>query len=227
LKEELIKGTFLRRLNRFAVQVRVDGEVLEAFLPNSGRLKGILVEGREVLLRPRSSPRRKTSLDLWGVSDGRKWIMVDSRWANYLLPWAAERGLIRGLEGINDLKAEVKAFGRRLDFIALRGATRVWIESKSVTHVEDGVALFPDAPTSRGRSHLEVLKKIRARGDDALVAFMVLREDARAFSPHWRVDEAFSQALREAASAGVRVEAVCFKIGEGEVLDGWPIPVIL
>lgn len=223
----MLKGTFLRRLNRFTAEVTLEGELKRAFLPNSGKLQEVLVEGREVLLRPSPDPRRKTTLDLWGVFDGRIWILIDSRWANRLLPWAAKKGLIHALKGIKSLRREIRVLGKRLDFLAQRRDGRIWVESKAVTLVKDGIALFPDAQTLRGRSHLEVLRELKLKGEEALVVFMVLREDAHAFTPHWAVDPAFSQALCEAAATGVGIEAVCFRIGEGEVLDGWPIPVIL
>ena len=40
---------------------------------------------------------------------------------------------------------------KRADFLLGRGDTRCLVEVKSVTLVEGGVALFPDAPTARGR----------------------------------------------------------------------------
>lgn len=217
----------MRRLNRFTVEVSLPQGVRRAFLANSGRLEEVLVEGRPALLVPKKSGGRKTDLDLWGIFDGRTWILVDSRWANYLLPWAAQRGLVKALKGIEEAIPEVRTLGRRLDFLALRGGKRIWVEAKSVTLVRDGMALFPDAPTPRGRGHLEALRELKERGDGALVVFMVLRGDARAFAPNWETDPRFSETLREVHRAGVSVEAVSFVVGEGTILDAHPIPVIL
>lgn len=217
----------MRRLNRFAAEVSLPQGVRKAFLANSGRLREVLVAGRPALLVPRERVGRKTDLDLWAVFDGRTWILVDSRWANYLLPWAVHRGMVRALRGVKELIPEVQTMGRRLDFLASRGGKRIWVEAKSVTLVRDGVALFPDAPTPRGIGHLKALKELKARGDEALVVFMVLRGDASAFAPNWETDPRFSETLKEVHRSGVSVEAVSFTVCEGTVLDARPIPVIL
>jgi sugar fermentation stimulation protein A len=82
-----------------------------------------------------------------------------------------------------------------------------WIEVKSITLVEDGVALFPDAPTTRGRRHLEELADIVGAGERAAAVFVVQRDDPECFSPHPSADPAFAAALREASEAGVEVVA--------------------
>ena len=55
------------------------------------------------------------------------------------------------------------------------------MEVKSVTWVEDGVALFPDGVTARGRRHLEELAGLAARGHEAWQVFVVQRADACPF----------------------------------------------
>jgi len=224
---DFIKGTFLNRVNRFLVEVQVEGRVQKAFLPNSGRLQGVLIPGRTVLLKPQNSVSRKTVLDLWGVFDGRIWILVDSRMANRLLPWTISKGTIPYLRDLSDLKPEVKRGGKRFDFFAYWRGKDLWIEAKSVTLVRDGLALFPDAPTPRGRDHLKALRGLSSKGSAALVTFMVLREDASAFAPNREIDPGFAEALTEAVEGGVMVEALCFTVGEGTVLDAKRIPVIL
>ena len=225
--QAFIRGTFLNRVNRFLVEVQVEGRIQRAFLPNSGRLQGVLVPGRTVLLKPRTSTRRKTDLDLWGVSDGRIWILVDSRMANRLLPWSISKGILPHLQDLKGLRPEVKGGGKRFDFFARWRGRDLWIEAKSVTLVRNGLALFPDAPTARGRGHLRALQKLSSAGSAALVTFMVLREDASAFAPNREIDPGFAEALTEAVEGGVMVEALCFTVGEGTVLDARRIPVIL
>lgn len=222
-----VNGTFVERLNRFSAKVKVRGEVTTAFLPNSGRLKELLVRGRTALLRPSGSAGRKTPFDLWGIFTGRIWVCVDSRMANRLLPRAVQEGLIPALRGVKDLKPEVPHGGKRFDFLASDGVEKVWVETKSVTLVKDKRALFPDAPTLRGREHILSLTKIVEGGGRAAVVFMVLREDAEVFSPNWETDPAFSSTLERAASKGVAVSAVRFRIAKGEVLAAGALPVEL
>jgi sugar fermentation stimulation protein A len=105
----------------------------------------------------------------------------------------------------------------RFDFALrdLRGAETL-VEVKSVTLVEDGVALFPDAPTVRGARHLSELEDYVRAGGRALVLFVVQRGDARAVAPNARTDPRFARALLSAARAGVMLRAVRFSLdGDG------------
>jgi len=228
LRGGFVEGLFLRRLNRFLVQVQVHGRLEEAFLPNSGRLEELLVPGNRALLRvvgPQGG--RRTSLDLWGIFTGRIWVCVDSRMANELLPEAVREGLIGPLKGVDELQREVPFEGRRLDFLASKGVESHWVEAKSVTLVEGGKALFPDAPTERGREHVVFLREIVKRGERAGIVFMVLREDAEGFSPHWARDPLFSEALKESVKEGVWVWVLRFRVGRGRFFGAEPIPVEL
>ena len=57
----LVQASFLRRDNRFRVQVELDGQEIPAHLPNSGRLTELLTRGRRVWLRPALPSARKNS----------------------------------------------------------------------------------------------------------------------------------------------------------------------
>lgn len=101
----------------------------------------------------------------------------------------------------------------------------MWVETKSVTLVEEGITRFPDAPTERGRRHLETLIRAVAREDQAAVLFVVQRPDAHAFGPHTEADPAFAKALRRARGDGVAVLACRCHVSEEEItLDAF-IPV--
>jgi DNA-binding sugar fermentation-stimulating protein len=50
LEGQSARAAFLRRLNRFAVEVERDGRVLRAHLANSGRLTELLERGRHTIL---------------------------------------------------------------------------------------------------------------------------------------------------------------------------------
>jgi DNA-binding sugar fermentation-stimulating protein len=61
---ELVQGTFLRRLNRFAVEVQSGENTVTAHMANSGRLGEFLVRGRPCYYLPARSSERKTKYDL-------------------------------------------------------------------------------------------------------------------------------------------------------------------
>lgn len=206
IRGELRRGRFIRRLNRFACLVEVDGETAEAYLPNPGRLQEILVEGAEVLLRVSNASRRKTACDLIGVRAGETWVSIDARVPNALFKEAVEQRSLREFAGYRIAREEVFFGSSRLDFL-LQGEPPCLVEVKSCTLVEEGIAKFPDAPTARGRRHLLELIKAREGGYRCAVVFIIQRGDAFAFAPNDATDSAFGEALREAARRGVEVLA--------------------
>jgi sugar fermentation stimulation protein A len=96
-----------------------------------------------------------------------------------------------------------------------------------VTLVEGGVARFPDAPTLRGTRHVHELIKATHAGDRAAVLFVVQRDDATHFAPHYAADAKFGEALRQAAETGVEVLAWRCRISLQSIQLEKQIPVVL
>ena len=224
---KLIPATFVKRDNRFRVTVQVEGRQVWAHLPNSGWLRELLVPGRRVLLVAAQAPKRRTSYDLLMVDLDGTLVSVDARLPSRLLYEALRASRLEDFVGYAEVRREVTYGQSRLD-LALEGGSdggRCFIEAKSVTLVEDSVALFPDAPTQRGRRHLGELARAKAEGHRAAAVFVVQRDDAIRFSPHGEADPAFGQALREATQAGVEVYAYKCRVSEEEVALDAPLPV--
>lgn len=103
-----------------------------------------------------------------------------------------------------------------------------YIEAKSVTLVDqNGVALFPDAPTARGRRHLGLLRRLRRKGARCAVAFVIQRDDARAFRPNVARDPCFALELRRAAEEGILVLAFRCRVRRQEIAIEGEVPVTL
>lgn len=220
LPQPLTHGYFVRRLNRFAVQVKLDnGQVVTAHLPNSGRLQEILRPGNDFWLAQRFNPHRRTRYDVVLSQDGKTLVSVDARLPPKLLLEGVAAGKVRAFGEILTAHAEVPCNDHRLDLkITCRPSPNHpfsvspfspvwWVETKSVTLVVNSVALFPDAPTTRGQKHLRLLTELRQRGEFAAVVFIVQRPDANCFAPNALADPMFARALQGAARAGVRVLA--------------------
>jgi len=94
----------------------------------------------------------------------------------------------------------------RFDFFLANG-DNCFLEVKSCTLVKDGVAMFPDAETVRGRRHVRDLMKAKKEGYRACVLFIVQRSDADLFAPNDETDPEFGKVLREAVVEGVEVYA--------------------
>ena len=168
----LVSGHFIRRVNRFAALVRVNGRDERVHVRNSGRLRELLVPGRPVLLEPARREGRRTRFTLALVRLAGGYVSVDAHLPNALVEVGLRRGGVPGCRGYCFLRREPAMGRKRADFLLGRGDTRCLVEVKSVTLVEGGVALFPDAPTARGRSHLEHLIAACGQGLEGVVLFV-------------------------------------------------------
>jgi sugar fermentation stimulation protein A len=101
------------------------------------------------------------------------------------------------------------------------------VELKSATLVVKGRAIFPDAPTERGRRHLQSLMQAKRGGHGAAAFFAVQRSDATSFAPNDETDPEFGRALRRAQKAGVQVYAYTCRVSTREIALDRSIPVRL
>ena len=223
---ELIQGTFIQRDNRFRATVEIQGQETWAHVANSGRLGELFTPGRPVWLALATAPHRKTAYDLKLVEYGPVLVSVDARLPNPLFAEALAAGRLPDFS-YPDIQAEVVHGHSRLDFRLSGPAGTCWVETKSVTLVEDGSAMFPDAPTSRGRKHLETLVQLRSSGVRAVAIFVIQRPDARCFRPYFEADPDFSEGLIQAAAAGVEVRAFTCQVSRQAISLADEIPVQL
>ena len=210
IEGDMIRGAFIRRLNRFLAEIYVEEKRVLAHLHDSGRLKELLVEGAEVIaVKGEKSVRRKSSCTLYFVKRGRCWFTVNSSLPNrlfhlYLLEFYPP----------HRVKAEVQLGKKRVDFAIFdpEGAPEEFIEVKGVNLMKNGVFLFPDAPTLRGRLHVKALTQAVQRGRKAKLVFIAGSPCARHIALHEEMDPDFARAVRDAVSEGVVVEGYAIDI---------------
>lgn len=211
--DTLERAAFLRRENRFRAVVDLEGRPLAVHVPNSGRLTELLTPGAAVWIRRHDRPdERKTAADLALAEFAGALVSVDARLPNKLLAEALRGKLLAPFAMYDAAQAEVVAGHSRLDFRLTAADPEAgepcWVETKSVTLVEQAVALFPDAPTERGLRHVRELVGLRRSGAGrAAVVFVIQRGDAAALTPHPTAHPAFAAGLREARRAGVELYA--------------------
>lgn len=228
LPQPLVPATVVRRLNRFTVEVTVQGRPERAHLANSGRLGELLTPGAACYLARAAAPGRRTSYDCALVEYAGTLVSVDARKPNPLFEEALAEDRLAAFSGYETLRREVLYNGCRIDF-RLEAPSRppCLVETKSCTLVAGGVASFPDAPTARGERHVRALIAARVEGLDAAVVWVVQRPDARILRPWAEADPALATALREARAAGVRLLAYRCDVSTSEVRIHGEIPVEL
>lgn len=221
-------GTFIRRLNRFAVEILLDGMPAMAHLPNTGRMSELLVPGHTVLAtKGRHSIARKSHYDLLMVKTENAWVSVDSRVPNRLFRLAISQGYLSHFTSFTTIKSEAAFEDSRIDFLLANGERRCYVETKSVNLGQEKVALFPDAPTIRGRRHVESLCSATSQGFEAAVVFMIQRDDAESFSPNDVADPSFGVALRNAKDAGIGIYAYRCRATPEHISLVSSVPVLL
>lgn len=210
-----VVGTLMGRPNRWTVMARVGGRREYCFCCNPGRLQELFVPGCKLHLRPQRDRGGPTTHDLVAVECEGLVVPVDTRVPNRLVLQALLRRSLVEFRGHTRVVPEFHYGHSRLDFY-LDGRRPCLLEVKSCTLVRDGVALFPDAPTSRGTRHLRDLVQARAEGYRAAVMFVVQRPDARVFRPLDANDPAFGATLRVARRAGVEILAYGCRLRHGD-----------
>lgn len=228
LPGDLLEAVFVSRLNRFVAEVEIRGRRELAHVPSSGRMGELLYSGARVFVSGRVNPGARLRYRILLAGQGNCLVSVDSLLPNRLVDRALKGGALPELSGYDVIRRE-QAFGNgRFDFYLKGGAAgRCFVEVKSVTLVEDGVALFPDAPSERGARHMAELAGACGQGFRAVVLFIIQRNDAVAFRPNSIRDPRFSRELARAAGAGVEVLARRCRVSMNEVMLDETVKVCL
>ena len=226
----VIPGTFIHRPNRFIAEVEINGRQETVHVKNTGRCRELLIPGSRVYLEASDNPNRKTAYDLIAVEKERPGaspllINMDSQAPNHAVgEWLPKSGLFLGNALI---RREVTYGSSRFDFCIDDNHTRSFLEVKGVTLEQNGLALFPDAPTERGVKHLHELIHCIRHGYSAYVLFVVQMKGIHRFSPNDSTHRAFGDALRLASQAGVTLLARdCITTADSMTIDA-PIPIEL
>lgn len=221
------QALFLERPNRFRVHARLaaTGMDVRAHCPNPGRLRELLVPNQSIVwVSPAQRSERATAWDLRFVENPPtgELVSLDTRLPNALAAAGLATGFFPALFA-TAVQTEVvmplpdgsahRGPRSRIDFLLTDQAGKhCWLEIKSVSLVEGTTALFPDAPTERGRRHLLELAARRAYGERAAVLFLVQRSDAAAVRANAVMDPAFAAAMAAAAGSGVEFYGVTTQI---------------
>jgi len=200
--ESTFTATFIDRPNRFLVRCDADRRGrLTAFMPNPGRLWELLLPGVTVHLADearKAPPRhtaRKTRYTVVAVERDSVPVFLHTHLNNAVARYLIEHRAIEGLNNARIVRAEAPAGRSRFDFLLREHDRDLYLEVKSCTLFGNGVAMFPDAITERGRRHLVELAELSERGASSAVLFLVHTPLVRWFMPDYHTDLAFSRTL--------------------------------
>lgn len=226
----VIRGQFCSRPNRFLAVVRIGGQEEIVHVKNTGRCRELLIPGCTVYLSSSDNPNRKTKYDLIAVEKQREGkppllINLDSQIPNAAAAEWLETGSLFSANAV--FRREVTHGNSRFDFSIMDGNIQSFLEVKGVTLEQDGIALFPDAPTLRGVKHLQELTACQQAEIPAYLLLVIQMKEIRAFRPNDAMHPQFGEALRQAAAAGVTLLARdCIVTPDSITIDA-PVPIQL
>ncbi len=225
--QNIVKGEFVSRPNRFIAQVVIDGTVQTVHVKNSGRCKELLLPGSTVYLSVSDNPLRKTKYDLIAVIKERKsdvlLINMDSQVPNDVV---AEWIPISGLFSCDmKIRREVTYGASRFDIFVTDGDRKAFVEVKGVTLENNGAAAFPDAPTVRGVKHIRELIQAAEDGYEAYLLFVIQMKGVSTFSPNRKMHPEFADALKDAHKAGVKILARDCVVTQDSICIDAEVPV--
>lgn len=226
--EAVTEARFLSRPNRFIATVELEGKTEIVHVKNTGRCKELLLPNAKVFLEKSGKEGRKTLYDLIAVEKqiGNQSLLInmDSQAPNRLVrEWLMKSGRFSPSALV---RSEVVYERSRLDFCVEENGKKAYIEVKGVTLEEDGVALFPDAPTERGVKHIKELIRCKRAGHQAGIVFVVQMKGVKGFVPNARCHKEFASALYEARSEGVFVLCLDCIVTPFEVVIDRRVPLL-
>ncbi|PIE68486.1 MAG: DNA/RNA nuclease SfsA [Deltaproteobacteria bacterium] len=224
--EHCLTARFVRREKRFCVEARLDGQRVWTHTNNPGSMLGLLRPGMEVLLSPAANPARKFPYTLELVRPSQEWIGVNTLTPNRMLKKVWEQGLLPELRDYETFTSEARIGDSRLDARLDGSRGSFWIEAKNVTMVEDGVACFPDAVTTRGQKHLGELIRLARQGVRVGCFYLVQRSDGGCFGPADFIDPVFARLFYEALASGVEMLAYVAQVSRKGIGLGRRLPLV-
>ncbi len=217
--DNIVKGIFLKRKNRFIADVIVEDKKEEVHVKNTGRCKEIFREGATIYLQKSDNPNRKTRYSLISAFKGDMLINVDSQAPNKVVFEGIEEGKVKYFEDLKILKREKTFQKSRFDLYYERNSGKKgFIEIKGVTLEENKKTKFPDAPTTRGTRHvLEMIDAVK-KGYEGNIFFLIQMDKILEFTPNIKMDPNFAEAVKLAQLKGVKIHVYNSLVYKNEII---------
>lgn len=213
--QNIKKAKFINRPNRFIANIEIEGNIEVCHVKNTGRCRELLTDNAKIFVQEFDYSKRKTKFDLISVYKGSRLINIDSQAPNKIFhEWLKKGNLFNEIEII---KPEFKYENSRFDFYIEADNKKILLEVKGVTLEEDGVVLFPDAPTERGLKHINELVECLEKGYEAYIVFIIQMSNVLYFTPNYKTHREFGEALLNAKERGVNIVALDCEVTEDTI----------
>jgi sugar fermentation stimulation protein A len=145
-------------------------------------------------------------------------VLLDSIKTNYLVELMLKYNRIKAFNKLISFRREVTVNRSKFDFLVTRENKKpTLLEIKSCSLCHNGVAMFPDAPSKRGKRHLEDLNVLASRGYETYTLYWINHEKAKVFIPNGHTDMEYCKAFCSARH--VNFLAYCAQMIDPITLD--------
>ncbi len=222
-------GTLLKRYKRFLADIKLDDHSeITIYCPNTGSMRSCSTPGSRVYFSKSHNPKRKYPHTLEMIREQSTWVGVNTGLTNHLVVEAIEQGKIAEFKEVDSIQQEIKtSAGTRLDILLTQDLNKTYIEVKNCSLVEEGMAMFPDAVTSRGTKHLRELAALVSKGHRGVIFYLVQRMDADCFTPAEAIDPLYAETLSEVHRQGVEILVYQAEVTPEEIYVSRPLPFVL
>jgi sugar fermentation stimulation protein A len=162
-----------------------------------------------VYLSFHDNPKRKLKYTWELIEMPTSLVGVNTLVPNRLVSESIKADVVPELSGYETVTREVKISARSRIDLALTAGDRkpCYVEIKNCTLVENRVASFPDAVTSRGLKHITELQAMMDTGCRCVMFYFIQRMDAAVFNTADHIDPKYGEGLRSAVKSGLEILA--------------------
>lgn len=202
LYDDWQKATYLSRKNRFVMEFLKDGKKMAAYVPNTGRMTEFRFEGRPFYLAPVKSKKFNYRVVATKYQDA--YVILDTVKVNDIFDAILKEKILDEFPNPKEIQREYTIGNSRFDFLLDCENGKKLIEIKSCTLCHNGVAMFPDAPTKRGRKHIDQLHQLAEDGYETYIYYLVLNRNAQYFVPDFHIDFEYGKSFQKADNVNFR-----------------------
>ncbi len=210
---------FVERENRFVIQLKKKNkQLIKAYIANPGRMEEFLVPGHPFFIT--SGNEGKYFYRAVSTIYQDSYVLLDTIKINYLVELMLKNNRIKAFRNLTSIRREVTVNRSKFDFLVEKEGENkkpLLLEIKSCSLCHNGVAMFPDAPTERGKRHLEDLDFLATRDYETYTLYWINHKKAKVFMPNGHTDRDYCETF--CRTRHVNFMAYCVNMTDPVTLD--------
>jgi len=190
----------------------MNDQEFDAYLANTGSMISCFEVGDQALIVDESSPTRKIPYTVYFIQTKTGIVMVNTQLTNKLFYEFLNSNRCQLFKNAI-IKPEFVYKESRFDFLVTQDQQKKLVELKNCTlKINNLLATFPDAVSTRGQKHLKELSLSIQDGFEPYMIYLVARNDVSRFTLKQNIDPIYFQLAQAAMKQGVHFKAFQLKI---------------